>query len=122
MTSYTFQENLKWVTENAAGIISAGVALEVAYGVKELAPHVQSVQVSNEAPGQWAERTYSQPAQQQQQYQQPAQQPQQGPAPSCAHGPMTLRPAGVSKNTGKSYNAFWACTGPRESQCKTVNA
>jgi len=117
-----FEENLKWATTNAAGIVSTATALEAAYGVKELAPHVASVQVSNEAPGQWAERSYSQPAQQQQQYQQPAQQPQQGPAPSCAHGPMTLRPAGVSKNTEKAYNAFWACTGPRENQCKTVNA
>ena len=31
--------------------------------------------------------------------------------PICSvHGtPMTLRPAGISKSTGKAYEAFWAC-------------
>jgi len=116
-----FKENLQWVTTNAAGIVSAATALEAAYTVKPLAPQVASTQVVNEAPaGEWAARTYAHAAQQQ--AQQPAAQPQQqAPAPSCAHGPMRFKAAGTSK-AGNAYNAFWSCTGPRESQCKTVNA
>lgn len=39
-------------------------------------------------------------------------------APSCAHGPMKLVPGGISKKTGKPYNAFWACQWPnRDEQC-----
>lgn len=39
---------------------------------------------------------------------------------NCAHGPMKLMPAGISKKTGKPYNAFYACQWPtREEQCKT---
>lgn len=42
---------------------------------------------------------------------------------NCAHGPMKLMPAGVSKKTGKPYNAFYACQWPtREEQCKTQPA
>ena len=106
-----FKQNLQWVTENAAGIASTATALEAAYGLKALAPNVASVQVHNEAPG-----PYAQPAPQQQ-----YQQAQQGPAPSCAHGPMALRPAGVSKGTGKAYNAFYSCTAGRDSGCRSVN-
>jgi len=114
-----FEENLKWATAHAAGIVSTATALEAAYGVKELAPNVvPPVQVTNGAPGQWAERSYSQPAQQQQQ---PPQQAAQGPSPSCAHGPMKLVPGGVSKNTGKAYNAFYSCTAGRDSGCRSVN-
>ena len=117
-----FKENLQWVTENAAGIASTATALEAAYGVKEIAANVAATQVVNEAPtGQWADRSHSQP---QQQYQQAAVQPaQQGaaPAPSCKHGAMRLKAAGTSK-AGNHYNAFWSCQGPREDQCKTVNA
>ena len=119
-----FQTNLQWVTTNAAGIVSTIAALEGAYTVAPLAPHVASIQVTNEAPGQWADRSHAQPQQQtQQQYQQAAVQPaQQGaPAPSCAHGPMRLVPGGVSK-AGKPYNGFYSCTQPRESQCKSQNA
>ena len=121
-----FEENLKWATTNAAGIVSTATALEAAYGVKELAPHVASVQVTNEAPGQWAERSYTQPAQQQpaQQWQQPVVQqapPAAGPVPSCQHGAMKLVPAGVSKNTGKPYPGFYSCTAGRDSGCRSVN-
>lgn len=39
---------------------------------------------------------------------------------ACAHGPMKLMPAGVSKKTGKPYNAFYACQWPnRDEQCRT---
>lgn len=27
------------------------------------------------------------------------------------HGPWSVQPGGVSKNTGNSYNAFWKCDG-----------
>lgn len=121
-----FQTNLRWVTENAAGIVSALAALEGAYQVKSLTPNVASTQVVNDAPtGQWADRSYSQPAAQQQTqqaYQQAAVQPaQQGPSPSCAHGPMKLVPGGISKGSGKAYNAFYSCTAGRDSGCKSVN-
>jgi hypothetical protein len=122
-----FKENLQWVTENAAGIASTATALEAAYGLKDLAANVvPPVQVHNEAPsGQWADRSYADPTRQQQvqqQYQQPAQQPQQGPAPSCQHGAMKLVPGGISKGSGKAYNAFYSCTAGRDSGCKSVNA
>jgi hypothetical protein len=121
-----FKENLQWVTENAAGIASTATALEAAYGVKEIAANVAEVQVHNDAPGQWADRSHAQGQQQPQQaYQQPAVQqapPNPGPVPSCQHGAMKLVPGGISKNTGKAYNAFYSCNGPRDSQCKTVNA
>lgn len=105
-----FKENLKWVTENAGGIAAAAAALEAAYGVKELANGVTATQVTNTQP--------------QQQYQQPAVQqapPNPGPVPSCQHGAMVLRPAGVAKGTGKAYNAFYSCTAGRDSGCRSVN-
>ena len=120
-----FETNLRWATENAAGIVSTATALEAAYGLEALAANVvPPVQVTNtQAPGQWADRSHSQPAQQtQQQYQQAAvQQPQQGPSPSCKHGPMKLVPGGISKGSGKAYNAFYSCTAGRDSGCKSVN-
>ena len=121
-----FQTNLQWVTTNAAGIVSTIAALEGAYAVKPLTANVASTQVVNDTPaGQWADRSHAQGQQQPQQaYQQPAVQqapPNPGPVPSCQHGAIKLVPGGISKNTGKAYNAFYSCTGPRESQCKTVN-
>ena len=110
----TFQDNLKWVTENAAGIISAGVALEAAYQVGPLAAHTGAVQVTTQAPQQ-AQQAYQQPAQQAPQQQGGA------PAPSCAHGPMRYKAAGISK-AGNQYNSFWACTADRANQCKSQNA
>ena len=98
----TFKANLQWVTENAAGVVSAAVALEAAYQVGPLAQNTASVQVNQQQP----------------------QQPQGNggaPAPSCAHGAMKLVPGGTSKNTGKAYNAFWACTADRANQCKSQN-
>lgn len=42
---------------------------------------------------------------------------------NCTHGPMKLMPAGISKKTGKPYNAFYACQWPtREEQCRTQPA
>lgn len=42
-------------------------------------------------------------------------------APSCQHGAMKLIPGGISKKTGKPYNAFWACQWPnRDEQCQAV--
>jgi hypothetical protein len=42
---------------------------------------------------------------------------------NCSHGPMKLMPAGISKKTGKPYNAFYACQWPtREEQCRTQPA
>jgi len=114
-----FKENLQWVTENAAGIASTATALEAAYGLKALTPNVvPPVQVTNEAPGQWADRSHAQP------YQQPAVQqapPNPGPVPSCQHGAMKLVPGGISKNTNKAYNAFYSCTAGRDSGCRSVN-
>ena len=119
-----FKENLLWVTENAAGIASTATALEAAYGVKEIAANVASTQVVNDAPtGQWADRSHAQG--QQQAYQQPAVQqapPNPGPVPSCQHGAMKLVPGGISKNTGKAYNAFYSCTAGRDSGCRSVNS
>ena len=100
----SFESNLKWATENAAGIVSAATALEAAYGVKELAANVTSTTVTNEQA-------------------QPAQAAQSGaPGPSCTHGAMKYVPGGTSTRTNRPYKAFWSCTGPRDSQCKTVDA
>jgi hypothetical protein len=42
---------------------------------------------------------------------------QRDPAPLCQHGiPMKRYPAGVSKSTGKSYNASWR---PSDANCTT---
>ena len=109
----TFEDNLKWTTENAAGIVATAAALEAAYAVKPLAAGTASVQVTTQAPQQ-AQQAYQQPAQQ-------AQQQNTAPAPSCAHGPMRFKAAGISK-AGNQYNAFWACTADRANQCKSVNA
>ena len=122
-----FQQNLQWVTTNAAGIVSTLAALEAAYGVKEIAPNVVATQVTNTAPGQWADRSYSQDNRQQPQqaYQQPAVQqapPNQAPVPSCQHGAMKLVPGGISKGTNKAYNAFYSCTAGRDSGCRSVNS
>ena len=45
----------------------------------------------------------------------------QAASPTCAHGAMKYVKAGISKATGRPYNAFYACQGPREQQCKTVS-
>lgn len=42
--------------------------------------------------------------------------------PTCTHGPMKYVPGGYSKRTNKPYDAFYACQGPRDSQCKGVKA
>lgn len=42
--------------------------------------------------------------------------------PTCAHGPMKYVAGGYSKRTNKPYDAFYACQGPRDSQCKGVKA
>lgn len=52
---------------------------------------------------------------------------QAAPAPAggqtCQHGPMVLKPAGISQKTGKPYTAFWACQWPdRSQQCKAISA
>ena len=115
-----FKANLQWTTENAAGIVAAAVALEAAYQVGPLAQNTASVQVNQQQPQQAYQQAAAAP---QQQYQQP-QQPQGNggaPAPSCAHGAMKLVPGGTSKNTGKAYNAFWACVADRANQCKSQN-
>lgn len=99
-----FKSNLQWVTENAAGVVSAAVALEAAYGVKPLAEHTASVGVTqeqNQSGGQVAQTS--------------------PPGPTCVHGQMKYVKAGVSK-AGNSYKAFWGCTGPRANQCKSVDA
>jgi len=99
-----FKGNLQWVTENAAGIAATLTALEAAYGVKEIAANVTSTSVSNERPQQQQQQTSG------------------APGPSCKHGAYKLVPGGVSKGTGNSYNAFWACTAPRAEQCKSQNS
>lgn len=43
--------------------------------------------------------------------------------PSCAHGPLNPRPAGISgpnsRNPGRPYRAFWACNAPMgEPKCR----
>jgi hypothetical protein len=46
-----------------------------------------------------------------------------GSAPACLHGPMVLKPAGISKSTGKPYNAFYTCSSnDRATQCKAQSA
>ena len=114
----TFKANLQWTTENAAGIVAAAVALEAAYQVGPLAQNTASVQVQQQQPQQHYQQAAAAP---QQQYQ--PQQPPQGaaPGPSCLHGAMKLVPGGISKGTGKAYNAFWACTADRANQCKSQN-
>jgi hypothetical protein len=100
-----FKGNLQWITENAAGIAATLTALEAAYGVKEIAANVTSTSVSNERP------TVA-----------PTSSGNGAPGPSCKHGPMKLVAAGISKNTGNSYNAFYSCTAPRAEQCKSQNS
>ncbi len=39
--------------------------------------------------------------------------------PNC-QTPMRLIPAGVSKNSGKAYGAFWSCPNNRECGSKTI--
>ena len=114
-----FKANLQWTTENAAGIVAAAVALEAAYQVGPLAGNVTGVQVNQQQPQQAYQQAAAAPAQTYQ-----PQQPQGNggaPAPSCVHGVMRLKVAGTSK-AGNHYNAFYSCQGPRETQCKTVNA
>ena len=106
-TAADFKEHLEWTTINAAGIVATAVAIEAAYGVAPLTAHVASTAVA-----QQVDQAYRAAA---------AQPSGNAPAPSCAHGPMRLRPAGVSK-TGNQYNAFWACTADRANQCKSQNA
>jgi hypothetical protein len=38
----------------------------------------------------------------------------------CIHGPMTYRPAGISRRTNQPYAAFWAC-GSNVKGCKAIN-
>jgi len=115
-----FEARLKWVAENAAGIVSTAVALEAAYGVKEIAGKITSVSVSNhpQANNSGGE-SYAQPASGVYPGAQNTQ--TQAPGPSCGHGAMKYVKAGVSK-AGRDYRAFWSCNGPRDSQCKTVDA
>jgi hypothetical protein len=46
--------------------------------------------------------------------------------PVCDHAEMNFVKAGYSERAGKSYPAFWACSGPRElsrdEKCATINA
>jgi hypothetical protein len=46
----------------------------------------------------------------------PAAAPGNGPVCNCGQ-PAKLVPAGVSKASGKPYRAFYACNGPRDTQC-----
>ncbi len=43
--------------------------------------------------------------------------PQQANPVCPVHGGSRFVPAGTSKNSGKSYNAFWACSSPKEVGC-----
>ena len=46
-----------------------------------------------------------------------------GSVPTCVHGPMKHVPGGVSKKTGKPYDAFYSCvSSDRDNQCKTKSA
>ena len=77
------------------------------------------------AQGSWGQQgtqqSYGQP-------QQPAQQGWQSNRPEanpndnkqCIHGPMTYRPAGISRRTNQPYSAFWAC-GSNVKGCKAIN-
>lgn len=104
-----FAALVDFAVQSADAIVGAAVAFGAAYEV--LKP-----QDNPPPPQSWS-------SQGSRQSQQPAQTAAPaGPPPTCAHGPMRYVPAGRSKATNKPYKAFWSCTGPRESQCDTVDA
>jgi hypothetical protein len=109
-TAHELEGQLQSLSDLAQLILSTGGVLEnnanVAYAVKSLGATVidEPVWAAKAAPAQAA----SAPA---------------GSAPACLHGPMVLKPAGVSKSTGKPYNAFYACpSNDRATQCKAQSA
>jgi hypothetical protein len=108
-TQEEFEANLKWATANAAGITSTATALEAAYSVGGLAGNVTATTVTNQQPAQQERVTNTAGGQ------------QGGPVPTCQHGQMKFVAAGTSK-AGRAYSAFWSCTGPRATQCSTVDA
>ena len=108
-----FQRNVAFVVENADEIMGAVTTLQAAYLLKKPKDDPAPAQ-------QQRQQSWSNSGSQQSQ-QQPASAPG-GPAPTCRHGEMKYVPAGFSKRTNKSYNAFWSCTGPRQDQCDTVAA
>lgn len=112
-TAHELEGQLQSLSDLAQLILSTGGVLEnnanVAYAVKSLGATVidEPVWAAKPAPVQ-ANPAPTAPA---------------GSAPACLHGPMVLKPAGVSKSTGKPYNAFYACSSnDRATQCKAQSA
>ena len=97
MDAEEFEAALKWVEENAAKVAAAALALAAVGQVAPLAAQTASTQVQSA----------------------PAPQPE-GPVPTCRHGNMEFKPAGVGKASHKPFNAFWACTASRDQQCKPI--
>lgn len=109
-TQAEFEKNVGFAIDNADHIMDAVVALQVAYQLKK---------PKDAPPAQQQQQSWSGGGSQQSQ-QAPQQSAPGGPSPECRHGAMKYVAAGVSKRTGKAYNAFWSCQGPRNEQCDTV--
>lgn len=106
-----FQELVEFVTSSADAIVGAAITFGVAYELKKPKDEPAATNKS------WS----SQGSRQSQQATASASN-NSGPAPTCRHGEMKYVPAGTSKRTGKDYDAFWSCTGPRNEQCDTIQA
>jgi len=107
-TKDELEGQLQSLSDLAQLILSTGGVLEnnanIAYAVKSLGATVVDEPI-------WAAKAA------------PAASAPAGSAPACLHGPMVLKPAGVSKSTGKPYNAFYACSSnDRATQCKAQSA
>jgi hypothetical protein len=107
------ESQLQSLSDLAQLILSTGGVLEnnanVAYAVKSLGATVIDEPV-------WAAKPVAAQAN-------PAPTAPAGSAPACLHGPMVFKPAGVSKSSGKPYNAFYACpSSDRANQCKAQSA
>lgn len=107
-----FQELVEFVTSSADAIVGAAITFGVAYELKRPKDEPAATNKS------WS----SQGSRQSQQGAPPPTSNSGGPAPTCRHGEMKYVPAGTSKRTGKDYDAFWSCTGPRNEQCDTIQA
>lgn len=110
-----FQENLRWVGENAARIASTVSLIKGVGAIAEVLPVAETATQYDPTPPQ--QQVYNGPAVQQ--YQQvaaqsaPNYQQQQAPAvvaPVCKHGPMQYK-SGVN-GAGKSWQG-WMCSTPK---------
>lgn len=114
-TAEEFAANVEFAASSVEAIVNAATLFQAAYNVKkpQEAPPAQ--------PAQQQRSTWSNSGSQSSQQAPAANTQPDGPPPACRHGEMRWRPPGVSQRTKKPYKGFWACSGPREEQCQSVN-